>query len=488
MRHGELLIDGHFLGGPCDQAIPKSVVTSPFDGSTVGTVADCDARHFDWAVDAAVHSFLRWRHSALEERRSLLRRIAERVRADREDLAQLLVHEVGKPILWAQAEVDRTATTFELAAHALDDPHYRPGGHELDAIPYAELDRRAANYRAGVRREPLGPVLAITPYNWPFNLAAHKIAPALAVGATVVLKGSSQAALSTLALGRHIHECGCPSGVLNAVAADGETTSAFVADPRFGLVSFTGSPSVGWAIRRQVIDKPVLLELGGDGFAVIHGDADLDRAVERVVWGGFGYAGQICIAVQHVLVEASVYDEVRERLIRATQDCPYGDPGDVHTVCGPLISESAANKVQEWTDEAVAFGAKLLVGGTRSGAMIAPTLIENVPKAARLYRNEVFGPVITLQAYTSTSGAIDRINTSPYGIHLGVFTQDENVVTAFDDGTLMGGVVWNDVPTVRFDALPYGGRGQSGVGREGIPWSLEEFTALRTLVKYQPPV
>lgn len=473
--HCEMLIDGHFIGGPCDQAVGKMVIRAPFDGAVVGTAAEGGWSEANTALDAAVDAFSSWRKSSPGERADLLNRIADKVDERKDELVDLLSREVGKPIQWSQGEVMRLGLTFRLAASlALD---FEPTDVDLS------YDPRGKDYSGSVRRDPIGVILGIVPYNWPFNLAAHKLAPALATGNTVVLKPSSQAPLSTLTLARIIHEAGCPHGVVNAVAVPSKIAEKMALDRRVAMVSFTGSPAVGWDLKSKIHDRRVTLELGGDAFVIVHEDADLDWAVERIVWGKFGYAGQICISVQHALVHESIYEVVREKLVAAIRAVPYGDPLAESTVCGPLISSDAADKVMAWIEEATAAGARVLAGGSREGNIVAPTLIENVPSTTHLGCQEVFGPVLTLSSYSTPEEAIARVNGSEFGIHAGIFSHGESFIDQAIDEIRIGGIVVNDVPTVRFDAMPYGGVKRSGFGREGVRYTMGEMTELKSVVR-----
>ena len=362
MLHAELLIDGHFIGGPCDQAVGKSLIRNPFNGDIVGTAAEGDFNELRVAIHAAQDAFQDWRFSTHDRRRALLYRIADTVRERRDELASLLTDEIGKPIGWSRAEVDRLAITFEVAAEELKGE--RPNVISLDSDP------RGKDYEAATFRQPIGVIFGIVPYNWPFNLAAHKLAPALATGNTIVLKPSPLAPLSTLTLGRIMHECGCPPGVVNMVTASPQATEKALQDPRIKMLSFTGSPAVGWKLKQLLWDRRVTLELGGDASAIVCNDADLDWTISRLVAGGYGYAGQICISVQHVLVHSSIYQQVRERLSQATKDCSTGDPRLESTVCGPMIDNANAERVKAWIEEAVHQGANLLAGGERSGNVV----------------------------------------------------------------------------------------------------------------------
>jgi acyl-CoA reductase-like NAD-dependent aldehyde dehydrogenase len=474
MLHRELLVNGYLIGGPCDNSVPKIIIRSPFDGSVIGTAAEALRSDAMVAVETSAVAFEKWRRSTRLDRQRLLRSIAGVVRARESELAELLTLEVGKPISWAKGEVDRLAITFDLAGDLVS----QYGGQWIPV----DFDERGDGYRCVAERVPVGPVLAIVPYNWPYNLAAHKIAPALAVGCTVVLKASHQAPLSTLSLARLINEAGCPPGVVNAVYCEPEVAEAMALDSRIKMISFTGSPSVGWRLKKVAAEKRVSLELGGDATAIVCADGDLDFAVQRCVAGGYGYAGQICIAVQHVTVESSVYDKFKDSMVKATLACPSGDPKDPTTVCGPMISSEAVDKVMSWIDEAVSAGARLLAGGTRAGNVIAPTLLEDVPFSTKLGHEEVFGPVLTLSRFETLDEAIATVNASSYGIQCGLFTHDIRLVEKAFREIDTGGLIVGDYPTLRFDNLPYGGIKKSGFGREGVQFAMDEMTEWKTLL------
>lgn len=468
MTHCEMVIDGHLVGGACDQAVGKQVVYAPFDGRTIGTTAEGAWAEANLALESAQDAFSSFRRTSRAERAELLSAIARSVRERRDELVDLLTDEVGKPVQWSRGEVDRLALTFDLASRIA--PLYGQ-----DSLP-VDYDSRGSDYRCLVERFPLGVVLGIVPWNWPFNLAAHKIAPALATGNTVVLKPSQQASLSTLALAKLIHEAGCPAGVLNCVNVSSKVAQRMVVDPRVSVLSFTGSPEVGWMLKELVPEKRVSLELGGDASAIVCADADLDFALPRLVAGGYGYAGQICISVQHVLAQSDCYETVRDRLAGLTRECPTGDPRLEGVVCGPLISSDAADRVMEWIEEATAKGATVLAGGTRKGNVVAPTLIEDVPEDAKLACQEVFGPVVTLRRYHDFSEALARVNASDYGIQCGVFTRRPEWIEQAFQTLEVGGVIVNDYPTLRFDNMPYGGVKRSGFGREGVRYAMDEMT------------
>ena len=474
MLHRELLIGGHMIGGVCDQGVGKDQVYNPYDGSLIGTVAEGGWPEMDAALDAAKDAFKTWKTSTAFERHKLLRAIAVGVRARYDELVELLIKEVGKPRTFAEGEVSRLAITFDLAA----DFCTQPSGHTLPV----DYDPRGAGYRAEVRRVPVGVVFCIVPYNWPLNLAAHKIAPALASGCTLVVKAPVIGALTTLTLGQIIKEAGCPDGVLNVLHCPNKVAQRAIEDPRTSMLSFTGSGKVGWMLKGLIPTKPVTLELGVDAFAIVFPDADLDSVVSKLIPGGFGYAGQICISVQHVLCHESIYEEFRQRLVAATDACPTGDPNLRETVCGPLISDASAEKVMGMVDSAELAGAAVIAGGSRVGRVVHPTLVENVRYESDLGHEEVFGPVMTLTPFTDIDQAIARVNQSVFGIQCGVFTHDIRIAERFAKEAETGSVIIGDSPSLRFDSMPYGGDKQSGTGREGIASAVRSLTVEKTIV------
>ena len=403
-------------------------------------------------------------------------RAAARVRESRSELAELLVGEIGKPIALAEGEVDRLALTFELAGQA-------GPGFGREELPL-DFDPRGKGYRCKVERFPLGVVLAIVPYNWPYNLTAHKLAPALATGNTIVVKPSPQALLSTYALVKLVHEAGAPAGAVNVVDAPVGAVQRACQDRRVRMVSFTGSDAVGWPLKAALPpETKCVLELGGDASAVVFADADLDWAAARLVAGAYGYAGQICISIQHAWVERSIYDGFAVKLAELVARCRSGDPADRLTICGPMISAAAADRVEAWIEEAVATGGKVLAGGGRRGNLIAPTLLADVSGNVRLAKSEVFGPVLTIAPFDSVKAAIEQVNSSPYGLQAGVFTANSDTAEACYRGIDAGAVIVNDYPTLRFDNMPYGGVKRSGFGREGVRSAMLEMTEPKTRVE-----
>jgi acyl-CoA reductase-like NAD-dependent aldehyde dehydrogenase len=447
---------------------------NPFDGAPVGSAWEEGRELAELAVEAATKAFALWRRSSRAERSALLRRVAEAVRDRKSALALLLVEEIGKPIAWAQGEVSRLELTFRLAADLCEES----ASQSLDL----SFDPRGADYAGSFERFPVGPVLCIVPYNWPYNLSAHKIAPALAAGNTVILKPSPLAPCSTLGLARLIHECGCPPGVVNAICVSNEAAEGLVRDERVRIVSFTGSAAVGWRIKRLVPEKRVLLELGGDAFAIVWKDADVEWASDRIATSAYGYAGQVCISAQHVLVHEDAFTALRDRLVLRARDCPTGSPLQESTVCGPMINEAAADRLCEWIEEAERAGACALVGVERTGALVRPALLENVPFECRLGSEEAFGPVLTLSPLKTLEEAVARVNRSQYGIHCSVFARAPDVVEEAYRSLEVGGMIVNDYPTLRFDNMPYGGVKRSGFGREGVLFALEEMTETKALL------
>lgn len=474
MRHQELLIGGYFYGGPCDQGIGKALSRSPWDGRSVGTSAEAGWPEVKAAIEAAHDAFPKWRAASMDNRARLLRKIADLIEERKDDLAELLVLEIGKPITLALAELARAKRVFELAARWAEeaDSFCTDGGD----------DPRGAGIQATVVRQAIGPFFCITPYNWPFLLTAHKVAGLIAVGGTAIVKGSPLSPMCSLAMGRLIHEAGCPDGVVNFIQCEPVLAEKAIKDPRIKGVSFTGSEKIGWHLKRTFPEKPVVLELGGDAHAVLMEDSEWEKALPSLVTSAFGYAGQVCISLQHLLVHESIFDQVSVRLTKLVKEASFGNPKLPETLCGPMISDHEAARAKEWIGEAAAMGAQILVGGKGEGRNLLPTLIKNLPEKCRLSTEEAFAPILCLHRFGSLDEAIARINRSRFGIHASLFTRSEADAETFFQRVETQGVVINDVPSLRFDHLPYGGLKASGTGREGIPWSLDEFTTARTKV------
>lgn len=472
--HKELLIGGHFVGGPCDGSVGKTQHYAPFDGKLVGTAAEAGWQECNAALDAATEAFASWRKQPIKVVAPILETVAQLVDERSSELSELMAAEIGKPIAQAEAEVRRLSHTFRLASQI----HSQFGPRQID-ISY---DERSEGAICTASRVPVGPILAIVPYNWPYNLAAHKIAPALAAGNTVVVKAPSHGTLCALELGRIIHEAGCPHGVVNILNTPAALAQKCALDDRVKMISFTGSPQVGWMLKEKLPRKRVALELGGDATCVLAEDAEWETTAEKLVSGSFAYAGQICISVQHILVHCSIYERFKERFVGLTECVKTGNPLDRDTLCGPMISDDAADRVMALIDEAEACGATVLTGGHRTGRVIEPAIIENPTRAMRIGTEEVFGPVVTLQAYETDDEAINWINSSRFGIHTGLWTHDQERWQRYFSDAETGGLVINDSPSLRFDAMPYGGVKESGFGREGVWNTFLEMTEDKTQI------
>ncbi len=448
-------------------------VRSPHDGSTVAEVCLAGPAELERAAAGAVSAFRATRSLPAHRRSEILRAASAALLAGREDFARTIALEAGKPLRLARAEVDRAAGTFSLAA----DEARRLGGEvvPLDALP-------SGAGRVGLtRRFPAGPVLAITPFNFPLNLVAHKVAPAIAAGNPVVLKPASATPLSSLRLARVLLEAGLPPEALSVLPCPGAAAEALVADPRFRVFTFTGSPEVGWALRAKAGPKRVALELGGNAALVVHDDADLADAVERAVHGSYAYSGQVCISVQRIYVQERVLPEFRERFVARAGTLAAGDPLAEATELGPLIDDAAADRVSAWLAEAAGAGVRTLCGGRRSGRRLDATLLEGARPGLKVHDLEVFGPVALLQSYRDFEEGLRLADDPRYGLQAGVFTRDVGRVFRAFEALDVGGVVINDAPTFRSDHMPYGGEKLSGLGREGVKYAVEEMTILKSL-------
>jgi acyl-CoA reductase-like NAD-dependent aldehyde dehydrogenase len=407
-------------------------------------------------------------------RASILRAVSEAVAREKESFASLIVEEAAKPLKAARVEVERAVFNFRWAAGEAE----RFGGEWLPL----DVDAGGEGRMALVRRFPKGPCLFVTPFNFPLNLAVHKIAPAMAVGAPFLLKPPPQAPKTALKLAEILVEAGWPEDAFAIVPCSNETAEALVRDERFAVLSFTGSAAVGWKLKSICGRKHAVLELGGNAGAIVAEDADLPLAAARCAAGAFAYAGQVCVSTQRILVVETVYEEFKKLLLRNVAELKTGDPADEATDVGPLIDDRSAERVAAWIEEAKAGGASVLCGGSRDGRTIAPTVVEAPPKDAKVVCEEVFGPVVTLEKVPGIEHGLLELSNSRYGLHAGLFTRDiERVLSAWSELNV-GGLIVNDVPTYRSDPMPYGGNKQSGIGREGVRYAMNEFTETRTLV------
>jgi len=433
---------------------------------------------YEEAVEAAVRAFPAMRALAAYERGAILRRISEGIRARRDELATILSSEAGKPIRDAGVEVDRAVLTFRLGAEEAE----RMVG---EAIP---LDLMASSKgRLGItRRFPIGPIAAISPFNFPLNLAAHKLSPAIAAGNPVVLKPPSKDPLTMLTVAEIIADAGLPEGAVSVLPMSRELGDRMVSDPRFKLLTFTGSPSVGWRMKERAGRKKVVLELGGNAGCIVDASADLDWAVKRILTGAFTYAGQVCISVQRLYVHDDVYDAFMTRFLAGVAGLKVGDPLDPTTDLGPMVDQAAASRTQRWVDEAIALGGEVLAGGTADGTYFPPTVLANVPITAQVCSNEAFAPLVVVFRFTELRDAVNAVNDSSFGLQAGVFTNDLGHAWHAYNELEVGGVIVNDIPTYRIDHMPYGGVKESGLGREGLRFAIEDMTEIRILVLAWP--
>ena len=453
-------------------------VANKYTGAVATHVGRADRERVAAAIAAAQGAFETTRRMPGYQRQAVLQHVVRRVQERHEELAHVLAVEVGKPIRDARGEVTRLIDTFRIAA----EEAVRIAGEWLPL----DISPRAAGYQAIVRRFPLGPCAFITPFNFPLNLMAHKVAPAIAAGCPWVLKPASATPVSALVLGEILAETELPPGafsILPCAAADAEP---LVTDERIKLLSFTGSPEVGWGLKARAGRKRVTLELGGNAACIVDRDADLDYAAERITFGAFYQSGQSCISVQRILAHREVYDGLRTRLVDRATKLVAGDPLDEQTFLGPLISESDAVRIEQWVHEAVAAGARVLCGGRRWGAFFDATYVENVDPRQKLSCVEAFGPVATLQPFAAFDEALRVANDSRYGLQCGVFTRDLHHAFGAYEELDVGGVVSNDVPSFRVDSMPYGGVKESGQGREGVRYAIEEMTERKVLVLNRP--
>lgn len=449
-------------------------VINPYDGDVVGRVPLARPEHAEAATAAAVEAFEEMKVLPRYRRAEICLGVAEGIRKRSDELAKTIAEESGKPVRFARGEVNRAVQTFTLAA----EEARRLGG---EIVP-VDIEPRAEGYTSLYYRFPVGPILGIAPFNFPLNLVAHKLAPAIAAGCTLVLKPPQQAPITSLRLAEICYEAGLPPKAYSVLHSTVEVAEPMVQDDRFKLLSFTGSAAVGWHLKSIAGKKRVVLELGGNAGAIVHSDADLDWAAERSVIGGYAYAGQTCISVQRVLAHRSIYEGFCEKLVARTGELKVGDPRDEETVVGPLIEEKHVDRVMSWIAEAEAGGAKVLAGNKREGNIVWPTILTGTRPDMKVECEEVFGPVITVRPYDDYEAAVKIVNDSVYGLQAGVFTHDIRLIHHAFQNLDVGGVIVNDYPTLRVDNWPYGGVKDSGLGREGVRYSLQEYTEMKALV------
>jgi len=468
-----------FLAGRWVDSPEVLEVTNPArPDEPAGATYHATPEQYEEAVEAAVKAFEITRTMPAYERGAILRNISAGIRERREELGRLLALESGKPIRDSLVEVDRATLTFRLGAEEAE----RMTGEliPLDLMP-------SSKGRVGItRRFPIGPIAGISPFNFPLNLAAHKVAPAIAAGNSIVLKPPSKDPLTMLTVAEIIEKSGAPEGAVSILPMSRALGDRMVEDERFKLLTFTGSPSVGWRMKERAGKKRVVLELGGNAGVIIDASADLDWAIKRSLVGAFSYAGQVCISVQRMFVHRDVYDRFIERFIDGAKALVTGDPLDPETQLGPMVDEQQAARTESWVREAEEMGGRVLLGGRADGAFFAPTVLVDTPPTAQVCSNEAFAPLVVLFPFDVFDDAIRQVNDSFYGLQTGVFTNDLGHAWRAFNELEVGGVIVNDVPTYRIDHMPYGGVKDSGLGREGLRWSIEDMTEIRLLVLAEP--
>ena len=468
----------YFLANVPQDPNSDLVVTDKYTGEVAARVAVADSVAIDQAIAGCVEAAGSLANMPPYERQKILNHCVDRFSERFEELAMSLCVEAGKPIRDSRGEVSRLIDTFRIAA----EESVRINGEVMNL----EIAPRAKGYQGMWKRVPIGPCSFISPFNFPLNLAAHKIAPAIAVGCPFILKPASRTPLGALIIGEVLAETELPLGSFSILPCSRDAAESFTTDERLKLLSFTGSPEVGWALKSKAGKKKVVLELGGNAACVVDEEADLDDAVDRIIFGAFYQSGQSCVGVQRIIIHNNIYDSFREKLINATQQLEAGDPKDESTFIGPMIAESEAIRLENWISDAVAAGGRLLCGGNRDGSMLAATILEDVPREQPICSQEAFGPVAVLSRFHDFEEALAEVNDSQFGLQAGIFTRDLHKALRSWTTLDVGGVIIGDVPSWRVDNMPYGGVKESGLGREGIRFSMEDMTEIRNLVIRTP--
>ena len=453
-------------------------VHNKYSNEVATKVAIASAADIDRAIAAADGAKDAMKAMPAYQRQAILQHCITRFKERFEELAYALCIEAGKPIKDSRGEVTRLIDTFQIAAEEAT----RIYG---EVMPM-DISARAADYQGMWKRVPIGPCSFISPFNFPLNLAAHKIAPAIAAGCPFVLKPASLTPVSALIVGEILAETDLPKGAFSILPCHRDGADLFTTDERLKLLSFTGSPDVGWALKAKAGKKPVVLELGGNAACIVDEGTDLSDAIQRIVFGAYYQSGQSCISVQRIIVHESLYDDVKQRLTQAVNALVSGNPLDENTFIGPMITEKEAVRLHTWIEEAVAGGATVLAGGTRSGSMLDATLMENVDPSMSVSCQEVFGPVAIMSSFSDFDAALEEVNNSVFGLQAGIFTKDIYKAYKAWDVLEVGGVVIGDVPSWRVDHMPYGGVKDSGLGREGVRFAIEDMTEMKLMVLRTP--
>jgi glyceraldehyde-3-phosphate dehydrogenase (NADP+) len=469
MREQKFLIGGEWRSG--ETAVE---IRDIFSGAPIARVYHAGLQEAEAAVTSAQEAFSITSAYSGYERAAILHSIASSLQRRKEEFARCITAEAGKPITASRTEVDRAVITFTVAAEEAT----RISG---EVIPL-DISSAAKGRRGIVQRFPSGIILCITPFNFPLNLVAHKVAPAIASGNAFILKPAPQTPLTALLLGEVMLASGLEKRTINIIPASNTVAESMVQDDRIAMVSFTGSARVGWTVKKNAGKKKTALELGGNAAVIVHKDADIPLAVSRCVAGAFGYAGQVCIKVQRILIHESIREKFEQEFLTAAAVVVSGDPGNEQTVVGPMISEAEAQRVEMWVHEAIHAGAVLLYGGKRDGQFYSPTIVTNVTPVMKVCSEEIFGPVVTLEPFADLNDAVNSVNGSRYGLQAGIFTNDHAAIEFAYRELKVGGLIVNDYPTFRVDTMPYGGVKDSGFGREGVRYAMQEMTDLKLLV------
>jgi len=465
------------VGGERIKTGEEMAVIFPLDGSEVSKVYMAGDWEIERAIERALKAFPVMRELSSYEKERILLNVADKLEKRKEEFAETITLEAGKPIKLSRAEVERAILTLRTAAEEAK----RIGGELIDLDVTGTSDRFAIT-----KRFPIGPVLGITPFNFPLNLVAHKVAPSIAAGNPIVIKPGPQTPLSALKLGDLFYEAGLPEGALSIVPTTNERAEKMVRDERFELLSFTGSAKVGWYLKGICGRKRVVLELGGNAGVIVDRDSDISLSAKQIVRGAFAYAGQSCISVQRVYADYEIFENLKEEILKEAEKVRVGDPRDPEVDVGPMIRESEAQRALEWIEEAISKGANLVKGGKRKGSILYPTILENVSRETKMWREEIFAPVFMMNSYGDFKEAIKFVNDSDYGLQAGIFSRNmERVLEAFYKLDV-GGVIVNDISTTRIDPMPYGGIKKSGLGREGIRYAIEEMTEIKILLLRKP--
>lgn len=468
------LPERQFLLAGTPQSGSTYTVNCPYDHAPVSVIHQATTDHLATAITAAHEAFGQTKRLAAHQRATILRRVAQMLGEQSDEFAQVIALEAGKPIKQARGEVQRAITTFNTAADECSQSH--------DEV--LRLDRAAGGEgrHAMTRRFPIGPIGAISPFNFPLNLVAHKVAPALAAGCPVILKPASQTPSAALMLGELLVAAGWPAGAISVLPMNSRDATALIEDDRIAMLSFTGSPAVGWALKQRAGRKRVTLELGGNAGVIVHDDANIVDAAARCVAGGFNYAGQSCISVQRIFVQRNRYDEFVDHLVAGVKRLHVGHPLDEQADLSALINPQEAQRLAEWFAEARAAGATFLTGGNVHDGVVEPSVISNAAPTLNVSCREVFAPVVTVTPYDTFDEAIEMVNHSDFGLQAAVFTRDIGRIYQAYEALEVGGVIVNDMPTWRLDPMPYGGVKQSGFGREGVRYAIEEMTEIKLMV------